>query len=243
VPGYKFTSVFYVLISLTLLYFLVLRPGQTRSERIANFLFVAAAYLLGSRFWYELLDEGANDYFHVMWILAALLALKKDHVFWAGLFTGFSFAAKFAPAMFLIPFMPVRQKNFWFGLALGVTPYLPFLFWDYAGLWRNAFWLRVVIPADWTSLYWITPPRFQWIYGAAILIAYLIAVVWAIRRKLDYSATLVGFTLLLIVADITQKQVHGNHLIWFYPLFAILFMGYRERLMGLFPARVCQPGT
>jgi hypothetical protein len=31
-----------------------------------------------------------------------------------------------------------------------------------------------------------------------------------------------------------QKQVHGNHLIWFYPLFAMLFMEYRERLYGIF---------
>jgi hypothetical protein len=167
-----------------------------------------------------------------MWILAALLALKKDRIFWAGLFTGLSFAAKFAPAMFLIPFMPIRQKRFWVGLGLGLLPYLPFLFWDYSGVWRNAFWLRVVIPADGTSLYWITPESYQWIYGATILIAYLTAVIWAVRRKLDYGSVLVGFTLLLIVADVTQKQVHGNHLIWFYPLFALLFMGYRENLFG-----------
>ena len=232
VPGYKLMSIFYVLVSVILLVFLVIVPGESRLERVANILFVLTAYFLATRFWFEILDEGANDVFHVLLILAALLALKKDRIFWAGLFTGLSFAAKFAPAMFLIPFMPVRQKSFWHGLGLGLTPYIPFLIWDHAGLWRNAFWLRVIIPADWSSLYYFTPIEYQWIYGATMLTAYLIAVLWAVPRKLEYGSVLVGYTLLLIVADITQKQVHGNHLIWFYPLFAILFMDYRERLFG-----------
>lgn len=231
--GYKITSLFYVLISVLLLIFLVISPEESWPERLAKILFVLTAYFLAKRFWIEILVEGANDIFHVMLILAALLALKKDRVFWVGVFTGLSFASKFSPALFMMPFMPYRQRNYWLGLGVGFLPFVPFLFWDYAGLWRNAFWLRVIIPSDHTSLYWLTPVEHRWIYGAILLTAYLIAVSWALFRKFEYASVLVGFTLLLIVADITQKQVHGNHLIWFYPLFAILFMGFRERLFGL----------
>ncbi|MFZ1702484.1 MAG: glycosyltransferase 87 family protein [Pyrinomonadaceae bacterium] len=236
--GYRLTNLVYLLITLILLILLIRKPDESLPERLSNILFVFTAYFLAERFWIEMLPEGANDIFHVMLILAALLALKKDRVFWSGLLTGFSCSAKFAPGMFLVPFMPLRQRNFWLGLALGLSPYLPFVFWDYAGLWRNAFWLRVIVQNDGTGLYWVTPKEFQWIYGAIALIAFVSAFMWAIRRELKYESVLVGFALLLIVVDITQRQVHGNHLIWFYPVFAILFMGYRERLFGLFSSRM-----
>lgn len=239
--AYKMMSFIYVLISALLLILLVIKPDESDLEHITNAMFVLAAYFIAKRFWLEVLLEGANDVFHIMLILVALLGLKKGKVFLAGIFTGLSMAAKFAPGAFLVPFMPLRDKNFWFGFALGLTPYLPFAIWDPAGLWRNVFWLRVVIPPDWTSLYWITPKEYHFIFGAVMLAACIVATVWAVRRKLEFQQVLVGFTLLLIVVDVTQKQIHGNHLIWFFPLFALLFMEYRERLYELLVGRAGTP--
>lgn len=232
IVGYRVPNLVYFLASIVLLILLIRRQGEPLPQRAANILFLLAAYIMAERFWIEILPEGANDLFHIMFILAALLAFKNDRVFWAGLFIGFSMAGKFAPGMFLIPFMPLRDKWFWIGLAAGLTPYIPFVFWDVAGLWRNVFWLRVAIPPDWTSLYWITPKAYHWVYGAITLAAYLIALISSRGRKHSFDNVLTGFTLLLIVSDVVQRQVHGNHLIWFYPLFAMLFMNYRERLFA-----------
>lgn len=236
--AYKPMSYLWVLCTVVLLMLLLLRPGETELQYVNKAVFVLTAYFMADRFWIELVHEGANDVFHIMLILIALLALKKERVFLAGLFTGLSIASKFAPGAFLVPFMPVRKLEFWLGLALGLTPYLPFLFWDPAGLWRNVFWLRVVIPHDITSLYWLLPPRMTWILGVVMLISCVAATIWAIGSELSFEATLVGFTLLLIIVDVTQKQIHGNHLIWFFPLLALLFVDYRERLFGSLASRL-----
>ena len=236
IMGYRIPNLLYFLASVALLILLIRRPEESPAQRLANIAFVLTAYILAERFWIEVLPEGANDLFHIMLILAGLLAFKHGRIFWAGLFIGLSCAGKFAPGMFLIPFMPLRDRKFWLGLIVGLTPYLPFLIWDPAGLWRNVFWLRVAIPADWTSLYWITPHQYHWIFGAITLCAFVTAVIWSGLRLREFNFVIVGFTLLLIVSDVVQKQVHGNHLIWFFPLFAILFMQFREQLYGVMTA-------
>lgn len=235
--GYKIMSMVYAAATAFLLFLFARRRGESRLERTSNVLFVLTAYFMAERFWIELFPEGANDVFHILLLLIGLLALKKGRIFLAGLFTGLSIASKFAPGAFLVPFMPVRKRDFWLGFALGLTPYVPFLIWDGPGLFRNAFWLRVIIPHNWTSLYWITPEQFHWVFPTALLAACMIAVLWAVRRELTFEETLIGFALLLIIADVTQKQIHGNHLTWFYPLVALLFLNYRDKLAALFSAR------
>ncbi len=229
--GYKAMSLLYVAITILLLVLLVLKPGESDLEHVANALFIFTAYFASDRVWWEVLWEGANDVFHIMLVLAALWSHKGGRVFFAGLLTGLSMASKFAPGAFLVPFMPLRDRKFWLGLAIGVSPYIPFFLWDPAGIWRNVFWLRVVIPADHTSLYWSMPDHLDWIFGVIMFSACLTALIWACRRReLDFRSTLVGFTLLLIVVDVVQRQVHGNHLIWFAPLFALLFLDGRDRI-------------
>ena len=81
-------------------------------------------------------------------MLAGFLCFKYRQAFLAGLFTGLSISAKFAPGVFAVPFMPIRQRGFWIGLVVGLSPYLPFIIWDPAGLWRNAVWLRRSRPTE-----------------------------------------------------------------------------------------------
>lgn len=231
--AYKMMSILYVGITAVLLIFLAARPNKNSLENVSDALFVLVAYFMSGRFWYELLIEGVNDVFHIMLLLAGFLCLKYGRVFLAGFFTGLSISAKFAPGVFAVPFMPVRQRNFWLGLVLGLTPYLPFFFSDPAGVWRNAVWLRVIIPHNSTSLYSITPPEFHWIFAIVMIASCLFAAWWAIRRELTFEQALIGFTLLMIVADVTQKQVHLNHLLWFLPFLALLFSEYRSRIAAV----------
>lgn len=234
--GYKIVSLFYVAISTILLVFLVTEADDTWATWLARIAFTQTAFFLPESFWREVLYQGANDVFPVMLVLAALLALKKDLFFWTGIFAGLSFAAKFSPAAFLVPFLPARQKQFWIGFAIGLAPLFPFLFWDFASVVRNVFWFRVIMRSDSTSLYSVLPVEIHWLMPVTLVIALLVSVYWNIRGTLDYRTALIGFTLLLIVADVTQKEIHLNHLIWFCPLFAIIFAYDRERLFGFISA-------
>lgn len=230
--AFKMMSIIFVVITAILLMFLAAGTNENGLEELSNALFVLTAYFMSERFWHEFLRQGVNDVFHIMLLLGGFLALKNGKTFLTGLLTGLSISAKFAPGVFAVPFMPVRQKEFWFGLLLGLTPYVPFFLWDAPGIWRNAVWLRVIIPYNSTSLYSVTPPEIHWLFGAVTLVSCLIAALWAIRRELSFESALVGFTLLMIVTDMMQKQVHMNHIIWFLPFLALLFLKYRDRLAG-----------
>ena len=231
--GFKIATLVYVLITAILLGLLVVEPKDPLPSRVASIAFVVTAFLLPEPFWKELLQQGANDIFPVMLVIAGLYAFKKDRHFLTGLLTGLSFAAKFSPAMFLIPFMPVRERRFWFGFGLGVVPILPFLAWDPVAFIKNVFWFRLVMDADVTSLYSVLPSGLTWILPMTTVIAFGATFYITLTRNLSFRSALTGFTLLLIVADVTQKEIHLNHLIWFAPLFAIIFAIGRENINGL----------
>lgn len=228
--AYKLMSFLYVGFTAVLLIFLAIRSESETIENISNALFVLVAYFMAGRFWHEFFVEGVNDVFHIMLLLAGFLCFKYRQAFLAGLFTGLSISAKFAPGVFAVPFMPIRQRGFWIGLVVGLSPYLPFLIWDPAGLWRNAVWLRVIIPYNSTSLYSITPPGLHFVFGLVTLAACVIAAWWVFRRERVFAEALFGFTLLMLITDAMQRQVHLNHLLWFLPFIALLFAEYRHRI-------------
>lgn len=41
------------------------------------------------------------------------------------------------------------------------------------------------------------------------------------------------FMLLLILVEVTFKEIHANHLIWFYPLFAYIAAKHRGKLIDV----------
>lgn len=234
--GYKYAGVFFLLVCAVLLAFLVIEPGEPLSVRVANIAFVETAFFLPERMWIELFSRGAHDFMPVAFILAALLALKKDSYFLVGLLAGLSFSTKFSPALFLLPFLPIRQKKMWIGLAAGMLPQVPFLIWDFTGYVNNVFLVRVIMPSDQSSLRYYLRPEHYWWLPASLLIAMVLSVYQNFRRVLGFRTVLVGFTLLLIVGEVTFKQVHLNHLVWFFPLFALIFTYDRERLFGFVSA-------
>jgi hypothetical protein len=231
--GFKIANVLYVLLAAVLIGFLVTDKGQSWGARVAAIVFAQIVFFLPERFWFETLSQGSNDILPIALILAALLALKQGRDFWIGLFTGLSFTAKFAPAVFLMPFSPIHRLKYWFGFALGCTPFLPFVVWDLGGLIRNAFIFRFMVGPDATSMFSVLPGNLHWLLSVTVLAGLAVTLYSYFRQNVPYRTALVGFTLLLILTAATFKEVHGNHLTWFFPLFALIFTDYRERLFGL----------
>jgi hypothetical protein len=227
-PGYKAASIVYLLVSALLLGFLV-DPQASHLRRLAGVAFVLSAFLLARRFWYEVFAQGANDIFPVVLLLASLLALKSHRLFFSGFFLGLSFAAKFSPALFLVIALLRRPLNVTLakGFVVGLIPLVAFVVWDPRGLFNNVFWLRLTIPYDSTSLYSVVPPAFHFVFPLSLLLAIAISLYRNIAAPLEYERVLVAFTLLLIVAEVTFKEMHANHLIWFFPLFALIFERHR----------------
>lgn len=230
--GYKYTSIFFVLLSGVLLAFLVVEPEDRWELRLANIAFVETAFFLPERMWIELFSRGAHDYFPVALLLAGLLALKKGNPFWTGILVGLSFSAKFSPAVFVLPFLPYRDRKVLIGLFIGLLPHLPFFLWDPPAFVRNVFLVRFVMPHDGSSFRWLLAPEYHWWLPTALLLGLGYAIYRNIRGPLEFRTVVVGLTLLLIVGETTFKQVHLNHLIWFFPLFALLFTYNREKVFG-----------
>lgn len=230
--GYKIAGVFFLIVCAILLAFLVIEPDEPLSVRLANIAFVETAFFLPERMWIELFSRGSHDFMPVAFILAALLALKKDAYFWVGLLAGLSFSTKFSPALFLLPFLPIRQKKMWIGLAIGMAPQIPFLLWDFTGYFNNVFLVRFIMPSDGSSLRYFIKPEHYWWLPACVIVGMALSFYRNLRKQLEYRTVLVGFTLLLIVGEVTFKQVHLNHLVWFFPMFALIFTYNRERLFG-----------
>lgn len=230
--GYKVMSLFYMLLSGVLLAFLVFDREDAWQTNLANILFVETAFFLPERMWIELFFRGAHDYFPVSILLAGLLALKKEKIFLAGLLVGLSFSAKFAPALFLLPFLPYRDRKIWLGLFLGLMPHIPFFLWDPPAFIRNVFLVRIIMPHDGSSFRWLLPAQYHWWLPTTLILAVLFSFYQNFRKPLAYGTVIYGFTLLLIIGETTFKQVHLNHLIWFFPMFALLATAYRDRLFG-----------
>ncbi len=232
--GYKLASVTYLLASVFLVCLLASAPKELGAHRLATLTFVLCLFLLSERFWYEILTQGANDVLPVALLLASLLALKGRRYFLTGLMLGLSFAAKFSPAIFLLIALLRRnlQVSIVKGFGLGLLPLLAFALWDPKGVFNNVFWVRFTVPYDSTSLYSEIHPALHFIFPLLLLAAVVYSLYRNSRIPLEYENVLTSFTLLLIVGEVTFRQIHANHLIWFYPLFALTLGMHRYQLFA-----------
>ena len=235
--GYKLTNLTcFALIGICLT-MIAWRHSRTSSQtdRMADVAFVLLIAFAPERMWYETFQQGANDVLPIALLLLGVVALQSQYWFYAGLLLGLSFSAKFAPAVFLIVLLIGRrhvQRSLVAGVILGLLPVAVFLAWDAPALLNNVFILRGTLHFDSTSLYSITPEDLHWIYPTIQLLAVAYFIAEGFWREFEWHRVVVCFTTLLVIMEITFKEVHGNHLLWFFPLFAICLMDRRAQLFS-----------
>ena len=256
--GFKAASIAYGLITL-LLVWLLLWNDRKRQAKTLDFrlemLFATALFFLPERFWFDIFFQGANDIFPVMLSLASLFFLadfcqheqygksgtinKKRRVdgslLLAGLAAGLSFSAKFSPAVFLVILL-IRERlylRFFIGFFTGLLPLFLFAYWDPAGLFQNVFRLRFILNYDATGLYSVTPVYLHLIYPTVLGTTVTLLLWRNFRKPLEMHALLVDFLVVISVAEVTFKEIHTNHLIWFFPIYAILVTENRYCLSPL----------
>lgn len=237
--GYKITNLVFLVGTIVALLLLIdgsRRQGVNYWQRASAMAIVLSLFLLPERLWYELFQQGANDIFPIMLLLLGLVFVQRGYWVWAGIFMGFSFATKFSPAAFLLVLFLRKdiKLNFLIGCCIGASPLMVFMLWDYQSLINNVFILRFTLGYDATSLYSITPAALHYLFPLSQVVALVILMKVNVTRQLEIDRLILHFTLLLIVIGVTFKEVHANHLIWFYPLFAYLATRYRYQLIPRF---------
>ncbi|CZF78302.1 hypothetical protein GCE9029_00757 [Grimontia celer] len=232
--GYKVMSMVFLAIAAISMCMLIVgnMKGQSRWQVRSTVLIALMLFFLPERLWYEVFQVGANDIYPVSLLLLGMVFAQRDKWLWAGILMGLSFATKFSPAAFLLAMFLRKdiRMTFLAGCVIGVTPMMAFLVWDYQSLMENVFFLRFGLNYDSTSLYSITPPVLHVLFPLAQLSALVYLLVRNFGRTLSTEETLVCFTLLLIIIEVTFKEIHANHLIWFYPLIAFIVATYRHKL-------------
>jgi len=239
VAGYKIASLVFLLATTVILILLLddcIKENATTWSRLGSAIIITTLFILPETLWFEILRQGANDIFPVFLLLSTLLLAKRNYWLSAGLFLGFSFATKFSPAIFLLVLF-IRKDispRFFLGFLIGSLPLVLFSLWDFEGLMNNVFLLRFNLNYDSTSLYSITPPALHYLFTLIQVLAVIYVVRWNFNRPLDFDRLVIEFLILLVIIEVTYKEIHANHLIWFFPLFAFLATRYRHYLIDAF---------
>jgi hypothetical protein len=232
--GIKFLNVLYLGTTVGLLARLAAKASAERGRlsRIATALIASALTLLPERLYHEAFDQGAIDLFPVMLIVLGLLFIEKESWFLAGLALGFSFVTKFSPAVFLVVLLFRRRTSLRLvaGLALGLLPCVPFVFWNHRALLRNVVLFHGMKGYDSTSLYNLTPKELQWVFPKIQLLALAVFVAANFFRPIAVRSLVAAFTVLLVIIEVSFTEMHGNHVIWFIPFVAVLVAWHRHGL-------------
>ncbi|SIO56386.1 Protein of unknown function [Singulisphaera sp. GP187] len=230
--GIKSTSLAYLGATVVLVFLLGRGRGEM-SESTATAWFCCTLMLLPNRLWHELFHQGSNDIFPVMLILGSILAVRGKAWAWAGLLAGLSLTAKVSPAIFyLVLFVRRRpEPRFVVGFAAGLVPLLPFLAWDAGALFRNVVLFHSTKAADSTSLYSITPKELHYAFTAIQLMTIALVIAKNFHARLDHRSLVFWYLVLTLLCEMSYREVHGNHLIWFMPFAALQFGWNRQAFL------------
>lgn len=218
-------------------------PRAERTARLAAAGWACALAILPQRLYLETFNQGAQDIFTILLLLVSIACVGRGWWLLAGLAAGLSFSSRSAPGAFLLVLFVRRRipPRLVLGVALGLLPFVPFLMWNAPALVRNMILFHSFKTWDGTSLYSVTPRELHPLFSVfqAVVIAVMVAV--GFRRRLEARQLLVMLTLLLIAIEVSYREMHGNHLIWFMPTAALAFAWGRHGLTRI--ASRAAPGT
>ena len=209
------------------------------AERVSAALWACAMTFLPERLYHETFSQGAQDIFPIFMVLLSAAFVARKQWLLAGLMGGLSFSARFAPGVFLLVLFLRRRipPRLIVGVALGVLPFVPFLLWNAPALIRNVFLFHSFKAYDSTSLYSVTPRELHFLFPLFQALSVAVAVALCFRRAIQARPLVTFLTLVLIAIEISYREMHGNHLIWFMPTVAVIFAWGRHDLPGLLSAR------
>jgi uncharacterized membrane protein len=179
------------------------------------------------------------DLIAVAFAAAGLLAFFRGRDAWAGVLFGLGAAAKFFPALLVIPFVAERFRRrepdrgihlAWAAAGTWILVDLPFALFGFHGWWEF-FRFNAKRPADFDSLWYIgchiaqkaeCVPTSLVNLGAGLAFVLFTGVVWAIRRARQpmFPTWTVAFPAVVLFL-LTNKVYSPQYGLWLLPLFAL----------------------
>ncbi len=223
-PGVKIINLLY-LAAIFMIVSLLIYSNESHSERKAAVYFAMMLLCLPSRLWHETFRQGATDILPVGLILASILALQSKNWLTAGFLAGFSISCKLMPGCLFAALLirwPINWKLM-YGVVLGLVPVILAASWSPEALFNNIVFFHSVKMPDSTSLYTTLPSYITRIFPLFQLVILTVFVINNIRKSFNSQYLVLDLFFLLIAFEITYREIHGNHLLWIFPLVAILF--------------------
>jgi len=182
------------------------------------------------------------DLLAVAFATAALLFLLRRRDMWSGAMLGLGAAAKFYPALLVVPFIAQRLRERrpdaavtlgWAAAGVWALVNLPFLLAS-AGSWLRFFTFNSQRPADFDSLWYVGCHHIEFacrsvrtvnILAALIFLAG-VALAWKLRarRYPDFPRWTLGFPLIAIFL-LSNKVYSPQYGLWLLPWFAVALPG------------------
>lgn len=217
--GVLVTNALLQVASVALLLSLGRRSGARRAGAIAVALYLSLPLVAE-----QLFAKGATDLAAVVPLLLAFVAFERSD-FLSGLCVGLSIAAKLFPGAIFVPcLVPVgaaARMRYGLGVAVGLTPILPYALTAPGAFYDNIVLFNAVRPPDYTS--WLAfAPDGAAVAARSIFAALTLAVavhVW--RRAPNLPARAALAAALTLAAILAAPTAHHNYQLWWLPFYAL----------------------
>ena len=183
----------------------------------------------------QIFAKGATDMATVAPLLAAFLFVERNS-FLTGLCVGLSIAAKPVPGAMFLPCLlpPTERWRYALGVAVGLTPLLPFLLASPETFFGNIVSFNLTRSADGTSWLFNAPPEAAAAARLVLVGIFLYAGVFVWRQAPTLAMRCGIGAMLTIAAILAGPGAHHNYQLWWLPFYAVMLS------LALAPDEACQ---
>jgi hypothetical protein len=189
------------------------RTYTVASTSFALVLFTMAPFLFND------LAMGINDYFPTLLLLSCVAAVDTDRWSVAGALLGISFAAKFAPACYLLVLLVRRttpRRFFLCFAAVAALSMAPFLALSPAQFVDNVFLKHFAKVPMGSGIFGFTPVSWWPLYRdvQVLVVAAFVYRNW--KSRFFLPALVQDFVVFTLLINSLHKELHSNHFTWVY---------------------------
>lgn len=230
--GYRVCQSIWVALMLAAGCLLVAAGERGTAGKVTACLFFLAILSSSHRWWDEYFRVGVNDPAALALLGLSLYFIRTKKWGVAGFLAGFSFAAKFSPALFLMGAVLRRgtPSKFWLGVAAGCFPLIGAIPMAPVESFRNIFLSRFYVRTSPTGLFYLLPEGVHTELSLILLAFMVVVVVRGWRGGHGFLSILVSFVALTTLGMLGHREFHANHLTWLLYFGAILLAAGRENL-------------
>lgn len=184
------------------------------------------------RFNSEVMMQVAVDIVQTLFFLMALIvAARHKKSLWFPFFMALSVAAKISPGIILIPILFIRpKKEALFFVLLIFLFHLPFIIWEYQGLFSGLIYNILYKEAGDTGFLYHFHPAFRLIFKFCVVLSLLYCFIKLIIQNKSFSDICLFVFLSILGMLLVHKFIHANYIIWVQMIAAFCLFVWTNRI-------------